>query len=68
MATSKSQNILRTLKDPYKFIPKLMIKDKKGREEMGANLKTVTDEYFDINKVVKFRYDLYQQLLGVNKV
>jgi glycosyltransferase involved in cell wall biosynthesis len=42
-----------------------MIKDKKGREEMGANLKTVTDKYFDINKVVKFRYELYEQLLGV---
>jgi len=39
-----------------------MIKDKKGREEMGANLKKVTDEYFDINKVVKFRYDLYKSL------
>ena len=42
-----------------------MIKDKKGREEMGANLKKVTDEYFDINKVAKFRLDLYKQLQGV---
>lgn len=40
-----------------------VIKDKKGREEMGRNLKTVTDEYFDINKVVKFRLDLYKQLV-----
>jgi hypothetical protein len=31
MATSKSQNILRTLKDPRLFISKLMIKDKKGK-------------------------------------
>ena len=42
-----------------------VIKDKKGREEMGRNLKTLTDEYFDINKVVKFRLELYNQLLGV---
>ena len=40
-----------------------VIKDKKGRDEMGANLKKVTDEYFDINKVVKFRLDLYNQLM-----
>lgn len=39
-----------------------MIKDKKGREEMGRNLKSVTDEYFDINKVVKHRLDLYNEL------
>ena len=31
MATSRSQNILRTLKDPRLFISKLMIKDKKGK-------------------------------------
>ena len=40
-------------------------RDKKAREEMGMNLKKVTDEYFDINKVVKFRYELYEQVLGV---
>jgi len=43
-----------------------VIKDKKGREEMGANLKKITDEYFDINKTVKFRYDLYNDLV-INK-
>ena len=41
-----------------------VIKDKKGRDEMGRNLKEITDEYFDINKVVKFRMELYSQLLG----
>ena len=41
-----------------------LIADKKGREEMGENLKKVTDEYFNINKVVKYRYELYEQLLG----
>jgi len=40
-----------------------LAKDKKAREEMGANLKSVTDNYFDLNKVVKFRLDLYKQLL-----
>jgi len=39
-----------------------VIKDKKGREEMGRNLKQVTDEYFDINKVIVHRLDLYKQL------
>ena len=43
-----------------------VIKDKKGREEMGRNLKTITDEYFDINKVVKFRLDLYEEALRVS--
>lgn len=40
-----------------------LVKDKKAREEMGANLKHITDKYFDINKTVKFRLDLYNQLL-----
>ena len=52
-------------KSEWVRVMKRMIRDKKGREEMGENLKAVTDEYFDINKVVKFRYELYQQLLGV---
>jgi hypothetical protein len=41
-----------------------VIKDKKGREEMGRNLKELTDEYFDINKVAKFRLELYRQVLN----
>jgi hypothetical protein len=45
-----------------------MIRDKKGREEMGANLKTVTDEFFDLNKVVKFRLDLYRQILNLEEI
>ena len=36
-----------------------LVKDKKACREMGANLKAVTDEYFDINKVVKHRMELY---------
>jgi len=44
-----------------------MAKDKKGREEMGCNLKVVTDEYFNLNKVVKFRLDLYKQVLDLEE-
>jgi len=40
-----------------------LIKDKKGREEMGENLKKITDEYFDINKTAKYRLDLYKELM-----
>lgn len=36
-----------------------VIKDKKHREEMGANLNKITDEYFDLNKVVHYRLNLY---------
>ena len=45
-----------------------LAKDKKGREEMGRNLKTITDEFFDINKVVKFRLDLYRQILNLEYI
>jgi glycosyltransferase involved in cell wall biosynthesis len=45
-----------------------MIKDKKGREEMGRNLKEVTDEFFDLNKVVKFRLDLYKKILNLEVI
>jgi len=51
-------------KSEWVRVLKKVIQDKKGREEMGANLKQVTDEYFDINKVVKFRYELYEQVMG----
>ena len=42
-------------------------KDKKAVKEMGQNLKKVTDEYFDINKVVKNRMELYQHVMAVKK-
>jgi glycosyltransferase involved in cell wall biosynthesis len=54
-------------KSEWVRVMKRMIKDKKGREEMGMNLKQVTDEYFDINKVSKFRLGLYEQLMGLQK-
>lgn len=37
------------------------IKNPKHVEVMGRNLRQVTDEYFDINKVVKHRMELYQE-------
>jgi glycosyltransferase involved in cell wall biosynthesis len=36
-----------------------LIKNKKEREQMGANLKILTDERFDINKHIQSRLDLY---------
>lgn len=38
-----------------------VIKDKKLRETMGKNLKSITDEYFDINKVAFQRLELYKR-------
>jgi glycosyltransferase involved in cell wall biosynthesis len=32
-------------------------------KRMGANLKEITDEHFDMNKVVGLRLDLYRQLM-----
>ena len=40
-----------------------VIKDKKHRQEMGANLKKITDEMFDLNKVVHRRLELFQELM-----
>tara|TARA_A100001515_G_scaffold143826_1_gene146029 strand:- start:7533 stop:8729 length:1197 start_codon:yes stop_codon:yes gene_type:complete len=37
-----------------------VIKDKKLRESMGSNLHEVTEEYFDLNKVVSQRLQLYR--------
>ena len=34
-------------------------KDKKWREEMGQNLKSITDEYFDLNKTVSSKIRNY---------
>tara|TARA_R110002020_G_scaffold379488_2_gene590715 strand:- start:1208 stop:2377 length:1170 start_codon:yes stop_codon:yes gene_type:complete len=36
-------------------------KDKKWREEMGRNLHETTEKFFDLNKVVKFRIDMYDE-------
>ena len=48
--------------DWIKIMTKL-IKDKKGREEMGRNLKEITDKYFNINNVVGFRLELYETVI-----
>ena len=40
-------------------------KDKKHREEMGRNLKQITDEAYDINKIINGRLELYQELLDL---
>ena len=34
-------------------------KDKKWREEMGRNLHETTEKFFDLNKVVNFRIEMY---------
>jgi len=38
-----------------------VIKDKKHRENMGDNLHEITEEYFDLNKVVPQRLQLYKE-------
>ena len=40
-----------------------LIKDKDLREEMGKNLKKITDERFNINNHIQSRLELYEQLL-----
>lgn len=45
-----------------------VIKDKKHREEMGKNLKKITDEMFDMNKLVHNRLYLYHELMKVRGV
>jgi len=42
-------------------------KDKKHREEMGRNLKQITDEAYDINKIVGGRFELYRDLLNLRR-
>jgi len=44
-----------------------VIKDKKHREEMGRNLREVTDKYFNINTNVKGRIDLYKEILNLKE-
>jgi len=41
-----------------------LAKDKKHRQEMGENLKKITDEQFDLNKVVGQRLDIYKELMS----
>ncbi len=42
-----------------------LCKNRKLREELGANLKKITDEYYDINKVVGGRLELYKEVMGI---
>jgi len=41
------------------------IKNPDHVKEMGENLHKITEKYFDLNKVVKHRLELYQQSLGL---
>ena len=43
------------------------VKDPKHVEEMGRNLKTICDDLFDINKIVKGRVELYQELMKLKQ-
>lgn len=45
-----------------------VIKDKKHREEMGANLKKITDEFFDLNKTVHRRLELYETVMQMKGI
>jgi len=40
-----------------------LAKDRKHREEMGQNLKAITDEMFDLNKVVGERLRVYREIM-----
>ena len=44
-----------------------LCKDKQLRKEMGQNLKQVVDEYYDINKSVGMRYDLYMEMIKLKE-
>ena len=44
-----------------------LCKDRKLRAELGGNLKKITDEYYDINKVVGGRLELYKQVMGIKE-
>ena len=37
------------------------VRNPKHVKQMGENLYKITEEYFDINKVVKHRLELYQE-------
>ena len=53
--------------DPNEWASALtkLIKDPKRRIEMGQNLKNITDTYFDINKNVGGRLELYREIMEV---
>jgi glycosyltransferase involved in cell wall biosynthesis len=51
--------------DWVKILTKIA-KDKKWRDEMGKNLKAIADEYFDLNKVVHYRLDLYKTVFNID--
>ena len=53
-----------TKSDWVKVITKC-IKNPKHVREMGENLHKVTEEYFNLNKVVKHRLELYQESIGL---
>jgi glycosyltransferase involved in cell wall biosynthesis len=41
------------------------IKDPAHVKEMGENLHKITEEYFDLNKVVSHRLKLYEEAMGL---
>ena len=41
------------------------VKNPKHVKEMGENLHKITEEYFDLNKVVRNRLELYEQAIGL---
>ncbi|HAW74846.1 MAG TPA: hypothetical protein DCW74_03820, partial [Alteromonas australica] len=41
------------------------VKNPKHVAEMGENLHKITEQYFDLNKVVKHRMELYQEAIGL---
>ena len=43
-----------------------VIRDKKHRDQMGENLHEVTEEYFDMNKVIDQRYTLYKDAFAMS--
>jgi glycosyltransferase involved in cell wall biosynthesis len=45
-----------------------VIKDKKHREEMGKNLKEITDKHFDLNKLVHHRLDIYETIMNMRGI
>lgn len=44
-----------------------LCKDREYREHLGRNLKEITDEYYDINKVVGGRLELYRQVMEIKE-
>ena len=44
-----------------------VIKDKKHRDTMGKNLNTISDMYFDLNKVAVKRLELYKECFKIRE-